>query len=65
MGPITKGKTVNRNISENERNYEIIKQDFTAANMSGLEDLKENMNIIREIELKVHCLKFKIHWTQQ
>lgn len=35
-----------------------------AANINGLEDLKENMNITREIEeLKIHCLKFNIHWT--
>lgn len=43
------------------QNYQ---QGFTAANINGLKDLKENMNVIREIEeLKICYLKVNIHWT--
>lgn len=68
MWSITKGKLVSKNTPRNENDYGILRQHFTAAN--GLDDLQEEMNIMREIkdinmellELKIHYLKFKIHW---
>lgn len=51
---------------------ELSDKSFITAYLNGLDDLKEKINILRKDiediemelpELKIHFLKFKIHWT--
>lgn len=53
------------------KDYGIIRQGFTTADINGCDDLQEEMYIMREtedielelLELKIYYLKCKIHWT--